>query len=163
MNESRHLLCSVLILSLSLSMACAKRIATEPSPVAREPSLFVLLRDADGGVGQITVSNREGTQVLDKAWQATVVESAEQPPGAPVRVEEREVQEIFAEALAAQPLPPAHFILYFESGSVELTPESRDLLAEIIDAIDKRASVDTSVVGHTDTAGTKAYNYKLSL
>jgi outer membrane protein OmpA-like peptidoglycan-associated protein len=134
-----------------------------PEPEEKPKSLFVLLPEQDGEVGQITVSNPEGEQVLNKAWQATAVESAGKHPSAPMQLDEQEVAETFGEALAAQPQRPAHFILYFESGSTELTAASRELVRDVLKAIAERASVDTSVVGHTDTAGAADLNYKLAL
>jgi len=66
-------------------------------------------------------------------------------------------------ALAALPKPPLRFILYFEHDSVNLTPESRGLLKNVLGTIRDRAPVDISVVGHTDTVGKKEYNYALSM
>ena len=74
-----------------------------------------------------------------------------------------EVRAIAGPALAALPKPPAQFILYFEHDSVDLTTESRALLEKVIGTIRDRAPVDVSVVGHTDTVGTKEYNYSLSM
>ena len=63
----------------------------------------------------------------------------------------------------AAPQLPAKYILYFKRDSTELVDESQAMLPEIIAEIKKRTSTDTSVVGHTDTAGAKEYNYTLSL
>jgi outer membrane protein OmpA-like peptidoglycan-associated protein len=74
-----------------------------------------------------------------------------------------EVSAIAGPALAALPKPPVRFILYFEHDSVNLTPESRAILRNVLLTIRDRAPVDVSVVGHTDTVGRKEYNYALSL
>ena len=47
-------------------------------------SLFILLPDENGHVGQITVSNSAGTVILDKAFQSTMVLTADTPPSKPV-------------------------------------------------------------------------------
>lgn len=73
-----------------------------------------------------------------------------------------EVTAIFGRALEAQPERPAIFILHFKPDSDELTDESMSLVPAILDAVDLRRSVDTSVVGHTDTVGAREYNYELS-
>ena len=65
--------------------------------------------------------------------------------------------------MAAQPLPPATFILYFLQDSNELTDESTAVLPQIIQTIQKRGSTDIVISGHTDTVGKKEYNYKLAL
>jgi outer membrane protein OmpA-like peptidoglycan-associated protein len=65
--------------------------------------------------------------------------------------------------LAAQPAAPARFILYFKDDSEELTPESEVSLLEGFRTIRARGALDISVIGHTDTIGTREYNYQLSL
>lgn len=47
-------------------------------------SLIVLLPEADGSVGEITVSNAAGMVILTKAFQATVVTTADSRPSKPV-------------------------------------------------------------------------------
>jgi outer membrane protein OmpA-like peptidoglycan-associated protein len=133
-----------------------------PSPVPKR-SMFLLIPDPEGKVGQITVTNRTGTQVVDQHHQASTVQSADDAPSPPSTLEETEIKRIFGEALAAQPASPARFILYFKDDSEELTPESEVLLAEVFRTIRGRGALDISVIGHTDTIGTRDYNYQLSL
>ena len=45
---------------------------------------FTLLQDADGGVGQISISNDGGTQVLAQVGATTTVSSFTAPPPPPV-------------------------------------------------------------------------------
>jgi outer membrane protein OmpA-like peptidoglycan-associated protein len=61
--------------------------------------------------------------------------------------------------------PPAAstYVLYFQTGSTELDPSSRDRLAAAIAAAKGAANVDISVVGHADAAGSDPYNSALSL
>ena len=101
-------------------------------------------------------------QLLDEAGEATTVTGPEEAPSAPSVMAREEVAEIFGRALAAQPERPAVFILHFKPDSDELTNESMSLVPAILDAIDLRRSVDTSVIGHTDTIGAREYNYELS-
>ena len=123
----------------------------------------MLLPDPDGKVGSVSVSNEEGTQILTQAGQAAEVVSLKKPPAEPFQMEEQKIKEVFGTALEAAPQLPAKYILYFKIDSTDLVDESLALLPEIIAEIEKRGSTDTSVVGHTDTAGAKEYNYKLSL
>jgi len=80
----------------------------------------------------------------------------------PLVMEKTEVESIFTEALKIQPPQPTHFILYFETDSVDLAPESQKLLPVILETINEIKSVSVSVIGHSDTAGKKAYNLTLS-
>jgi outer membrane protein OmpA-like peptidoglycan-associated protein len=82
-------------------------------------------------------------------------------PAAPVA--EAVLQKDFGEAMAARPELPAHFILYFESGGAKLTPESQLQLPQIIASAEKRATVDMSIIGHSDTVGRAEVNEALSL
>jgi len=68
-----------------------------------------------------------------------------------------------AYALSAQPPLPVHYILYFDSGSTKLIAESHKLIPEVIRTIRERNSNDVSVVGHSDTTGTRELNLDLSL
>ena len=47
-----------------------------------EQNTIALLRDADGGVGQITISNGAGIQTLTQPGQAVTLTSFTQPPSA---------------------------------------------------------------------------------
>ena len=136
--------------------------ATPGPPPVPKRSMFLVIPDSEGKVGQITVTNRAGTQVVDQPRQASTVQSADDAPSPPSTLEETEIKRIFGEALAAQPAAPARFILYFKDDSEELTPESELLLPEVFRTIRDRGALDISVIGHTDTIGTRDYNYQLS-
>jgi len=125
-------------------------------------NLVVLVPDPDGSVGRIAVSNPRGSVEIATAYQASTLKDKESPPRAPFVMEKTEVETIFADALRIQPEPPVHFILYFETGGADLTPDSRKLLPEIVQTVEKRKSVSISVIGHSDTAGDKTSNLKLS-
>ena len=124
---------------------------------------YVLIPDLNGVVGKLEVSSETGSQVLDKAFEATGLNSADEVPTAPKIMDEAEVRRIFKDALNAQPTPPVHFLLYFVTGATELTPKSMDQLPRVLQSIEDRRSVDLTVSGHTDRAGSKGYNRKLSL
>jgi adhesin transport system outer membrane protein len=56
---------------------------------------------------------------------------------------------------------PEQFLLYFEPGGTELTPQSKALLPTILARANARSSVDLSVIGHTDTQGRAEANESL--
>ncbi len=137
--------------------------ATAPPPKSSPPpDLIVLLPDEEGKSGSIVVSGEGGKQTLTKPRQAVTVAPGS-PPGRPFTMDESAVSAAVGSAVRALPVPPLQFILYFELDTTELTKESREKLPEVIRAIRERYPVDASVVGHTDTMGTKDYNHKLSL
>jgi outer membrane protein OmpA-like peptidoglycan-associated protein len=129
------------------------------------PEVIVLLPDPDGKVGTIQVTTRGGSQILEKPWYATQLEDFSKPPTAPELVNEREITDVFGEALSAQPDLAGRFtsfILWFESGNTKLTHASKKLLPEIARTIKKRKAYTIYVIGHTDRVGTEVYNTKLS-
>ena len=148
-------------LCLMLLASCAAP-GLPPSPAPKQ-SVFLLIPDPEGKVGNITVTNRTGTQVVDQPHHASTVRSSDDAPSPPSALEETEIKRIFGEALAAQPAGPARFVLYFKDDSEELTPDSEALLAEVFRTLRDRGALDISVIGHTDTIGTREYNYQLSL
>ena len=126
-------------------------------------STFVLLADPSGGPGQITVSNRGGTQRLDQPGQATRVAAPDLAPEPPSAMDDAELRRLFGETLAAEPGAPGRFVLYFEGDSDVLTAESQVLLPDIVRDIRARRAGDVGIVGHTDTVGTREYNARLGL
>jgi outer membrane protein OmpA-like peptidoglycan-associated protein len=132
------------------------------SGCAGKDNLIVLTPDDSGRVGALKVSNDGGEAVLDREGQALHLGDRRTSPGvpAPVSAEERA---LFAAALAAQPLAPVSYLLYFEFDSNNLTAESRQRLDDILRAAQERDSQDLLVIGHTDRAGDADYNATLSL
>ena len=126
-------------------------------------SMVVLIPDPDGNVGQLVVANEGGQQVLNKTNQSVQVTDRKTAPSKVTTLSAEEIRSTFSNALAAQPLPPVTFILYFLQDSNELTDESKAVLPQIFQTIQKRGSTDIVISGHTDTVGAKEYNYKLGL
>jgi outer membrane protein OmpA-like peptidoglycan-associated protein len=124
----------------------------------------VLLPNPDGKVGSLEVASVKGTdpQTLDKPWQATETSALTGAPGTPKVMDEKEVKAIFGKALAARPLPPVSYIMYFSQDSAELTADSRNLILTALETIALRSSTHVAVIGHTDSVGSVQYNDKLS-
>jgi outer membrane protein OmpA-like peptidoglycan-associated protein len=139
----------LLMLLIMLSCGCAKK------------TLVALAPDPDGRTGRITVGNDAGSVTIDSPHQATTISDVRERPAIPVTLGKGTLEKLFAEALSIQPKRPLHFLLYFEKETA-LTADSQKLLPEIITAIRDRNSIDISVVGHTDTVGSKEFNLQLS-
>ncbi|MFP4350257.1 MAG: OmpA family protein [Desulfococcaceae bacterium] len=126
-------------------------------------NMFVLMPDTEGQIGAITVRNDRGSRTIDRAGHGVAVAGKEEVPSAPAPVSEEKIQEWFGKAITAAPTPPENFILFFHSGTAELTPKSRAQIPEILTAVENRDSRDISVVGHSDRAGSEELNWALSL
>jgi outer membrane protein OmpA-like peptidoglycan-associated protein len=145
---------------LLLTAACATTPKAPPSPSGQD--VFILLPDEQGKTGSIIVSGAGGKRLLSEPRQAVTVAPGA-APGKPFVMPREEVRALVGPALAALPKPPMQFILYFKHDDIELTNESLTKVQEVVRAIKERGPVDVSVVGHTDTVGTRSYNYRLSL
>jgi outer membrane protein OmpA-like peptidoglycan-associated protein len=130
-----------------------------PPPPPKNMSYVALLASPDGSVGKVLVRGSQGEQLIDQLHYGALLDGAT----APALVDESVLQKDFGEAMAALPELPAHFILYFESGGAKLTPESQLQLPEIIASAERRATVDMSIIGHSDTVGRAEINEALSL
>ncbi len=151
MTTNRSLIVLSLCLSCSLA-ACTTR-----------KGRVVLLPDPDGKTGTVTVSNKGGSETITKAGQATEISSIDKAPTSPAAVPEAEIRRVFGDALDARPPAPAHYVLYFQSSTTELAPESRAVLDELVAAIKRIKPVEVGIVGHTDRRGTREDNYRLGL
>jgi outer membrane protein OmpA-like peptidoglycan-associated protein len=164
MRIARSIAVAAIAPALLLAACAATRPqASAPPPPPEPKNAVVLLADADGKVGQVIVSNPAGSTTLDRAMTATRILDVGSAPTAPATMSAAEVEATFGAALSAQPPPPRHFILYFEPASSDLTAASRSEFPLIVAAVREYASVDTSVVGHSDTAGDARANLELSL
>jgi outer membrane protein OmpA-like peptidoglycan-associated protein len=145
---SRRLLLAVLPLIAALG-ACSSRQA-----------LFVVLPNPGGGSGAVTVSNGAQSVVVDQPYGAAEVRSGKV---AAATSSQDQVQKVFGSALAAQPILPSHFRLYFKSDTEVLTPASAQEYKEVFEDIKRRPVYQVEVIGHTDTFASRDYNQRLSL
>ena len=132
----------------ALLAACATRqgsVVLLPSKDGKETALVVTQ-----GANQVPLAQPYAAAHLTSAGPESYRSSAQ------------EVQRYFAAALAAQPLAPAQFTLYFVEGKDEFTEESKQLIDRVFAEIAKRPVPDVVVIGHTDKVGSDAFNDSLS-
>lgn len=148
---NRSLLRALAVGALVLLSACDKY----------RKELVVLQPDPDGKYGSVVVQSEASELVLDQSRTA----AHRNPDGATeaVAVSEADVRELFGTALAARPIPPRKFRLYFTFDSDLLTPESQAEFRAVFEDIRARPHYDVEVIGHTDRMGPDDYNARLSL
>jgi outer membrane protein OmpA-like peptidoglycan-associated protein len=112
-------------------------------------------------VGSVAVEGKEHTEILDAPLTSAIIDSRGQVKRRVV--DEAQVQETFARALAAQPPQPISFTLYFVHDSAEIVPTSQPTLEALFTEVARRQAVQVQITGHTDCVGTVAYNDRLSL
>jgi outer membrane protein OmpA-like peptidoglycan-associated protein len=122
----------------------------------------VLLQDADGKVGQLTVTTKGGAKTLTVPNTMVEVTGFEESPSDPKEIDQSQIDSLFADSIKALPPEPVSFLLYFLHNSTELTAKSKSYIPEILSLINIREFYEISIIGHTDTTGTDEYNMKLS-
>jgi outer membrane protein OmpA-like peptidoglycan-associated protein len=128
-------------------------------PVKSE--LVVVLPQADGHVGTVVVERGAEVLVLNRAYAASRIRGESAPRAEQLSGDE--VQRAFGGALAALPVQPVSFLLYFVTGTDNLTEESKAELARMLEYLRTRQAPDIVVIGHTDTVGGLEDNDELSL
>ena len=139
---------TMMMLAASLLSGCAATHVT-------------LLPDQGGHVGAVTVTNAQGQQRIDQAF-STVEVKPSSAPGTPRGVPRQSFEKDHRALLAAQPTPPRTFMLNFLFDSMELTPESKKMLPEVLQVVRDRSPTEITVYGYADSSGTADYNLALS-
>jgi outer membrane protein OmpA-like peptidoglycan-associated protein len=145
MNRLRR---AAIVLAAALLAACAapkESVVLLPSPSGQETAVTVTQGSQQLVLSQPYAGARVGKSTLE-AYPSSA----------------SDVQARYGGALAAQPLPPAQFTLYFVEGKDEFTDESKKIVDSVFAEIAKRPIPDVLVIGHTDTVGNDAANDALS-
>jgi len=122
----------------------------------------VLVQDADGKVGQITVTTKGGTKTLTAPNTVVEVTGSEKSPSDPKNMDQSLIDALFAGSIKALPLEPVIFLIYFLHNSSELTVESKSHIPDILSLVNQREFYEISIIGHTDATGKDEYNMRLS-
>jgi outer membrane protein OmpA-like peptidoglycan-associated protein len=140
--------------------AAAGVLAALLGACATPQGTVVLLPDKDGKDTAVVVNQGGKELLLDKPYAAANLTSGGPQPATSSA---GQVQAQFGSALAARPLPPAQFTLYFVEGKDEFTDESKRAFDNVFGEIAKRPVPDVLVIGHTDKVGTDVFNDALSV
>jgi len=126
---------------------------------ATQSGTVVLLPERDGREAAVTVRQGEQSLVLDRAYAAAELTSAG-PRAATASAADVEAR--FGGALAAQPMRPTAFTLYFVEQTDALTEASQRTLDAVLAEVARYPVPDVVVVGHTDLVGSDAFNDQLA-
>lgn len=120
----------------------------------------VVLPSPDGHTGTVVVQRGGEKQVLDQPYAQSRTAPGE--PAEVSRLSAVEVSKSFGQTLEALPSRPTTFLLYFVTGSDELTDESKLEVQKVLAELKGRKVPDVVVIGHTDTVGDTEWNDRLS-
>lgn len=131
------------------------------SGCAAPSTRVTLLPDHSGRVGAVTVSNAQGRQRIDQAFNTVTVDQASAPK-APLAEDRQAFEREHRALLDAQPTPPRSFELNFLFDSMKLTKESEKMLPDVMQVVRDRSPTEITVFGYADSSGTAVYNLALS-
>jgi outer membrane protein OmpA-like peptidoglycan-associated protein len=141
-----------------MGAAVALAVLFGPKPAIEET--VVVLPSADGHVGTVVVEHAGERHVLHQAYATSRSQGGEQAKV--TQLSEPEIRQSFGGVLQALPSRPASFLLYFITGTDELTDESKAELQKVLAELKQRPIPDIAVIGHTDTVGDREANDRLS-
>lgn len=125
-------------------------------------SSLVLLPDDEGHQGSVAVLEAGGqpTAAVIASGNSRTALGGRTPVAKPLGAKGLRAQE--AALLTGLPPPARSFLLYFEQGTVTLTPQSVAVLNALKAEIAIRSGPEVEVIGHTDTVGSGEDNDDLS-
>jgi outer membrane protein OmpA-like peptidoglycan-associated protein len=125
-------------------------------------SSLVLLPDDEGHQGSVAVLEAAGqpTAAVIASGNSRTALGDSTPVAKPLGGKGLNKRE--AALLTALPPPARSFLLYFEQGTVTLTPQSVAVLNALKAEISARSGPEVEVIGHTDTIGSGEDNDDLS-
>jgi len=134
-------------------------LAATLAACATQSGTVVLLPEKDGRDAAVTVRQGERSLVLDRPYAAAELTSS--GPQATTS-SAADVEARYGAALAAQPMRPTSFTLFFVENTDTLTEASQRTLDGVIAEIARYPVPDIVVVGHTDLVGTDDLNDALA-
>ena len=123
----------------------------------------VVLLDSGKVGSSITVATQKATTKIDKVGAFVELKDKDEAPSEVKEMSKEELNKRFGDVLRAAPKKPASYLLYFEVGSTDLTPESKKMLEEALKTIKEHSPCTVDIIGHTDTTGSATINQKVSL
>lgn len=151
----------IVIAVVVTALLLSEKPAPQPVAAPQPKTMVVLVPDAGGKVGAVSVKSAQGETVINNAYaSATTTGNAAPVTGSSSAAQ---VQQTFGETAKALPPPPVSYTLNFLEGRDEYTPESRQTAETVLRELAKRPAAEITVIGHTDRVGALEYNDKLSL
>ena len=125
-------------------------------------STVVLLPDADGKTGSLIIKSEGRQQSVSTAYGSASVNRRGNIHTA--GADAGQVQQRYGATLAARPLAPVSFTVFFEFGSaVDIAPVFQPTLDRLKEMISTYPAAEVTVIGHTDRVGSLESNDALSL
>src|SRR5688572_5005420 len=128
---------------------------------AQPEELVVLLPGRDGHHGAVVIERAGKRTVLDKPYASNRAVGKRELDTLEVSL--GELKKDFEATLQPLPPRPASYVLYFVTGTDELTEESKAHMQRVLEELRAHPVSDMVLIGHTDRAGPIDGNDSLSL
>jgi outer membrane protein OmpA-like peptidoglycan-associated protein len=162
-----HRLPATIIRSALAAAVVAAGLAGCASSAGGGATRVTLLPDEGGKVGVITVSTATDTRTLSGAGDTVSVGGPGAGAGtalsATLTADPARLAGARPALFAAMPSSPSSHMLYFQTGTSEMTRESIAALPAILARVKDRAPTEVTIIGHTDTTGTDELNDRLAV
>ena len=120
----------------------------------------ILLPRPDGSPSAVVVQLKAGAAVvLDRPYRVATVTKNEIRT---VQADEVVINLRYKELIEALPASPRSYLLFFDFGDTQLTPESENIVQDMLSDIKKLPAPELVIIGHTDVIGTDDFNDELS-
>ena len=123
----------------------------------------VVLLDSGKPNSSIIVSTQKGSSRVDKIGSYVELKDSDEAPSKIKKMSPDELKSRFGNVINSAPEKPISYMLYFKTGSTELTDESKEIFKKALKSIKERSPCMVDIIGHTDTVGSSAINAKVSL
>ena len=141
-----------------LLFGCAQPPKPAPKPTYSER--IILLPNKDGRASAVVVKRATGDQEISKPYEAVELVGGKEQR---TELAQADVAQRYGGVLESQPARPFTYTLYFTTGTVELTTQSRQSLNDVRQRIKSFPAAQVTVIGHTDRVGSIEANDALSL
>ncbi|MGB0749146.1 MAG: OmpA family protein [Magnetospiraceae bacterium] len=121
--------------------------------------LVVILPDEDGKIGGVEVTDGDRKVLLNEPLAAAAVTAGGTDT---FKAEENEVVETFEEAIAARPIAPESYTVFFSSGTSDVESGDAATLDKAVADVNRRPSPEVLVIGHADRVASYGYNDRLA-
>src|SRR6202171_1535838 len=141
-------------------IGAAVALAVLFGPKARIEETVVVLPSADGHIGTVVVEHAGERYVLNQPYATS--RSLGEDRAKVTQLSEPDIVQSFGSTLQSLPARPAIFLLYFITGTDELTDESKAELQKVLAELKQRPVPDIAVIGHNGSGRELEGNDRLS-
>ncbi len=124
---------------------------------------LIILSDNGKRHNTIIITTSKGSTEVNKVGGVVTLTSKNDIPKVNKIISKEEIRAKFNNLYSAIPKKPIVYIVYFKTGSLELTEKSKEIFNRALETIKKRSPCVVDIIGHTDTTGSSNMNMKLSL